>query len=76
MAATTSPPLQDATNDSCELAGWIANLTPSEKDRILLRIARDHPATVRTELLRRFHEQEAKPIAKLAKYLRISESRV
>ena len=57
VAATTSPPPRDATNDPRELAGWIANLTPPEKDRLLLRVTREHPATVRTELLRRFHEQ-------------------
>jgi hypothetical protein len=28
-----------------------------EKDRLLLRVIRDNPATVRTELLRRFRDQ-------------------
>jgi hypothetical protein len=57
VAATTSPPLQGAMDDPCELAGWITNLTLAEKDRLLLRVVCDHPATVRTELLRRFREQ-------------------
>jgi hypothetical protein len=57
VAATTSPPLGDAANDPRELAGWITSLTLAEKDRLLLRVVRDHSATVRTELLRRFHEQ-------------------
>jgi hypothetical protein len=33
------------------------HLTLAEKDRLLLRVIRDHPATVRAELLRRFREQ-------------------
>jgi hypothetical protein len=57
VAATTSPPLDDATNNPRELATWITDLGPVEKDRLLLRVVRDHPATVRTELLRRFREQ-------------------
>jgi len=57
VAATTSPPLEDATNDPREFAGWITNLSPVEKDRLLLRVVSDHPAAVRTELLRRFREQ-------------------
>lgn len=57
VAATTSPPLENATNDPRELAGWITDLTLVEKDRLLLRVIRDHPATVRTELLRRFRDQ-------------------
>jgi hypothetical protein len=40
-----------------ELAGWITNLTLAEKDRLLLRVVCDYPATVRAELLRRFREQ-------------------
>ncbi|MGH3512393.1 MAG: hypothetical protein ACRDQV_12470 [Pseudonocardiaceae bacterium] len=57
VAATTSPPLQDATHDPRKLAGWITNLIPPEKDRLLLRVVCDHPATVRAELLRRFRGQ-------------------
>ena len=57
VAAATSLPIEDATNDPGQLAGWITNLTLTEKDRLLLRVVGDHPATVRTELLRRFHEQ-------------------
>ena len=57
VAATTSPRFEDAANDPRELAGWITSLTLAEKDRLLLRVVHDHPATVRTELLRRFHEQ-------------------
>jgi hypothetical protein len=57
LAATTSPPLEDAANDPRELARWITNLALVEKDRLLLRVIRDNPATVRTELLRRFRDQ-------------------
>ncbi len=57
VAATTSPPPEDATKDPREFAGWITNLSPVEKDRLLLRVVSDHPAAVRTELLRRFREQ-------------------
>jgi hypothetical protein len=63
VAATTSPPRQDATNNLGELAEWIANLAPSEKDWLLLRVARDHAATVRTELLCRFREQSTPTVA-------------
>jgi hypothetical protein len=52
-----SPPLEDAANDPRELARWITNLALVEKDRLLLRVIRDNPATVRTELLRRFRDQ-------------------
>jgi hypothetical protein len=62
VAATASPPLEDATDDPRELAGWIANQSEGEKDRLLLRIIQDNPTTVRMELLRRFREQSTTPI--------------
>lgn len=44
-------------DDPRELAGWLANLATNEKDRLLLSVVTDHPATVRMELLRRFRDQ-------------------
>ena len=62
VAATTSPPLENATNDPRELAEWITNLSLVEKDQLLLRVARDHAATVRTELLCRFRRQSTRAV--------------
>lgn len=57
VAAEASPPLDQATDDPEHLAAWVAGLPTAEKDRLLLRVAQDHAATVRMEMLRRFRDE-------------------
>ncbi|MFL6122611.1 hypothetical protein [Actinophytocola sp.] len=56
VAAQASPPLGKATADPERLAAWVAKLPAAEKDRLLVRVALDHAATVHLELLRRFRD--------------------
>ena len=56
VAAEVSPPLRKAGADSKGLAAWVAKLPVAEKDRLLVRVAQDHAATVHLELLRRFRD--------------------
>lgn len=56
VAAEGSPPLDKAIDDPEGLAAWVAKLPVAEKDRLLVRVARDHAATVHLELLRRFRD--------------------
>ncbi|MFC4119044.1 hypothetical protein [Nonomuraea zeae] len=57
VAATASPPLTG--DDPQNLAAWIAGFPAAEKDALLLRVAQDHAAAVRAELLRRFRASAA-----------------
>jgi hypothetical protein len=57
IAAQTSPPLDEITDDSGQLAAWVANLPHAEKNRLLLRVVEDHAVTVRMEMLRRFRHE-------------------
>lgn len=56
VAAEASLPLAKATDDPKALTAWVAKLPTAEKDRLLLRVARDQAATVHMELLRRFRD--------------------
>lgn len=56
VAAEASPPLGKAAADPERLAAWVAKLPVAEKDRLLVRVAQDHAATVHLELRRRFHD--------------------
>jgi hypothetical protein len=61
IAAQTSPPLDEITDDPGQLAAWVTNLPHAEKNRLLLRVVDDHAATVRMEILHRFrHEHTTK----------------
>ncbi|MGX7728264.1 hypothetical protein ACWPOB_03215 [Rhodococcus sp. 2H158] len=57
VAARTSPPLEETTGISDALAAWVTTLPLAEKNRLLMRVVNDHPAAVRTEMLRRFHDE-------------------
>lgn len=58
-AAASAEPLPAPTAD--DLARWIAQLPAAEKDSLLLRLAADGEARVRTELLGRFDRQVRQP---------------
>jgi hypothetical protein len=62
IAAQTSPPLNEITDDPRELAAWVANLPLAEKNGLLLRVIEDHAVTVRMEMLRRFRAGHATSI--------------
>ncbi|OLF16713.1 hypothetical protein [Actinophytocola xanthii] len=62
-AAEASPSLGKATDDSKRLAAWVAALSTVEKDQLLVRVAQDHAATVRLEMLRRFRDETPRPVA-------------
>ncbi len=55
IAAQASPPLAEKNEDPSELASWIANLTPDDKDTLLRRVVQGQAAQVQLELSRRFH---------------------
>lgn len=59
IAAQTSPPLDETTDDPAGLAAWVANLPLAEKNRLLLRVVEEHAAAVRLEMLRRFRDEHA-----------------
>jgi hypothetical protein len=54
IAARASPPLGETADDPDDLAVWVARLPVTEKDRLLVRVARGEAARVQMELLRRF----------------------
>ncbi|MGW0806612.1 hypothetical protein [Nonomuraea sp. NPDC002799] len=54
VAAEGSAPATAAKDDPAALAAWIAALPAAEKNKLLLRVAKDQAAQVRMELLRRF----------------------
>ena len=56
VAAAASPPRGKAGDDPKRLAAWVAKLPASEKDRLLVRVAKDEAGTVHLELLRRFRD--------------------
>jgi hypothetical protein len=62
VAAEASPPLGKDSADPKRLAAWVAKLPTVEKDRLLLRVAQDHAATVHMELLRRFRDDSTPPV--------------
>jgi hypothetical protein len=62
VAAETSPPLAEVTDDSGRLAAWVTNLPLAEKNRLLLRVVDDHAVAVRMEMLRRFHDEHTADI--------------
>ncbi|WNV82627.1 hypothetical protein [Umezawaea sp. Da 62-37] len=57
VAAEASPPLDGTTDVPDQLAAWLTALPGTEKDRLLQRVVQDQAATVRMELLRRFHDR-------------------
>ncbi len=61
-AAAASPPLHPADDDPDRLAAWVTNLSAAEKNRLLLKVANDHAAAVRMEMLRRYRDQHATPV--------------
>lgn len=63
VAAEASPSLGKATDDPKRLAAWVAKLSTAEKDRLLVRVAQDHAATVHLELLRRFRDETTPAVA-------------
>ncbi|HWO68043.1 MAG TPA: hypothetical protein VNO31_49210 [Umezawaea sp.] len=63
VAAEASPPLDETTDAPDQLAAWLTALPGTEKDRLLLRVVQDQPATVRMDLLRRFHDHTTPPSA-------------
>lgn len=62
VAAEKSPPLGRTVDDPKRLAAWVAKLPGAEKDRLLVRVAGEHAATVHMELLRRFREDTTPPV--------------
>lgn len=62
VAAEASPPFDKAVDDPKRLAAWVAKLPAAEKDRLLVRVARDDAATVHMELLRRFRDDTTPPV--------------
>ncbi|HEY1915879.1 MAG TPA: hypothetical protein VGH27_09920 [Streptosporangiaceae bacterium] len=54
IAAHGSPPLARADDDPRKLARWIKDLSASEKDELLHRVAEGHGARVQMELQHRF----------------------
>ena len=54
VAAEASPRLPEVTGDAAALATHIATLSVSDKDRLLMLVARDQAARARMELLRGF----------------------
>lgn len=59
IAAQTSPPLEEITDDPSELAGWVTCLPIAEKNRLLTRVVQGEAARVRMELLRRYRSDTA-----------------
>jgi hypothetical protein len=62
VAAQTSPPLTETTDDPSELADWVTCLPIAEKDRLLTRVVQGEAARVRMELLRRYRGDTAQTI--------------
>jgi hypothetical protein len=54
IAAQASPPLAETKDNPRKLARWIKDLPPSDKDKLLHRVALGHGAQVQMELRRRF----------------------
>ena len=63
VAARASPELEMVADDPDTLATWVASVSSAEKDRLLARVLQGHAATVRTQLLRRFHAEAGTPSA-------------
>ncbi|WP_051385707.1 hypothetical protein [Actinokineospora inagensis] len=59
IAAAPSQPLNERVDAPDDLATWITHLPPTEKDRLLTRVAQGAP--VHLELLRRFHQETTPP---------------
>jgi len=75
VAAETSPLLDGTTDVPDQLAAWLTVVPGTEKDRLLQRVVQDQAATVRMELLRRFHDRTtplATPPRRTAKTARTS----
>jgi hypothetical protein len=53
IAAQASPLLAEAKDDPRKLSRWIKDLPPSDKDKLLHRVAQGHGAQVQMELRRR-----------------------
>ncbi len=64
VAAKSSPSAQATPGAADEdLAGWLGQLTPGEKDQMLLEVMRDRIGAVRMALWSRFHrERPARPV--------------
>ena len=62
IAAQTSPPLEEITDDPGDLVAWVSRLPVAEKDRLLARVIQGEAARVRMELLRSFRGDTAPTI--------------
>ncbi|QUH05010.1 hypothetical protein HUO13_33295 [Saccharopolyspora erythraea] len=62
VAAEISPPLEQATDDPRQLTAWVTNLSPAEKDHLLVRILQGRSATVRMEMLCRFQDESTQSV--------------
>jgi hypothetical protein len=62
IAAQTSPPLAQASDDPEALAAWVNRLPVDEKNRLLERVVQGEAARVRMEMLRHFRGDSAPAI--------------
>lgn len=62
IAARTSPPLEETTDNPDDLAAWVTHLPVAEKNRLLARVARGEAGRVRMELLHRFRGDTIPPV--------------
>ncbi|WP_020392591.1 hypothetical protein [Kribbella catacumbae] len=62
VAAQTSPPLEQVTDDPDTLATWVDRLPVGEKNRLLGRVLKGEASRVRMEMLRRFGGDNAPTI--------------
>ncbi|NUR95683.1 MAG: hypothetical protein HOV67_10545 [Kribbellaceae bacterium] len=73
IAAQTSPPLEESTDDPRDVADWVADLPIAEKDRLLRRVVQGEAARVRMEILRRFRAESTLPIPTIAPARTVAE---
>jgi hypothetical protein len=62
IAAQTSPPLAQVSDDPEALAAWVTRLPIDDKNRLLERVVRGEVARVRMEMLRHFRGDSAPAI--------------
>lgn len=62
IAAQTSPPLEQVSDDPDALAAWVRCLPVDEKNRLLERVVQGEAARVRVEMLRHFRGDSAPTI--------------
>jgi hypothetical protein len=78
-AAEASPALPEVQDDARLLAAYVAKLSVSDKDRLLILVAEDQAARARTELLRGFRgdpdERRSRPRRTVAGLLNAAAAR-